>query len=127
MKELVNMHIIVNTDHCLSTSICRLLVKWSNSCVTISIDLMAMMFECSDLSAPNKAKTFHKPSLKELPPTQHHHQTFQQSRHAHRWRQEEDLTKLFVAEGLWCPPIIIYQYFDVFEYFYYVLLSSFLS
>ncbi|KAJ8312356.1 hypothetical protein KUTeg_009729 [Tegillarca granosa] len=29
-------------------------------------DLVSMMFECSDLSAPNKAKTFHKPSLKEI-------------------------------------------------------------
>ncbi|XP_062590814.1 synergin gamma-like isoform X5 [Saccostrea cucullata] len=61
-------------------------------------DLMAMMFECSDLSAPNKAKTFHKPSLKELPPTHHHHHTFQQSRHAHQWKQEEDLTGLFLVQ-----------------------------
>ncbi|XP_061179675.1 synergin gamma-like isoform X2 [Saccostrea echinata] len=61
-------------------------------------DLMAMMFECSDLSAPNKAKTFHKPSLKELPPTHHHHHTFQQSRHAHQWKQEEDLTGLFIVQ-----------------------------
>lgn len=64
------------------------------------VDLMSMMFECSDLSAPNKARTFHKPSLKELPPTHHHHhQTFQQSRHAHQWKPEEDLTNLFMVKG----------------------------
>ncbi|XP_055995692.1 synergin gamma-like isoform X4 [Ostrea edulis] len=61
-------------------------------------DLMAMMFECSDLSAPNKAKTFHKPSLKELAPTQHQHQTFQQSRHAHQWKPEENLNELFTVQ-----------------------------
>lgn len=64
------------------------------------VDLMSMMIECSDLSAPNKARTFHKPSLKELPATHHHHhQTFQQSRHAHQWKPEEDLTNLFMVEG----------------------------
>lgn len=71
-------------------------VIWYIACV----DLVSMMFECSDLSAPNKARTFHKPSLKELPPTHHHHhQTFQQSRHAHQWKPEEDLTNLFMVKG----------------------------
>ncbi|XP_069135584.1 synergin gamma-like isoform X2 [Argopecten irradians] len=63
-------------------------------------DLMSMMMECSDLKAPNKAKTFHRPALKELPATSHaHHHTFHQSQQARQWTQPVDeLSELFTIE-----------------------------
>ncbi|XP_033748031.1 synergin gamma-like isoform X2 [Pecten maximus] len=63
-------------------------------------DLMSMMMECSDLKAPNKAKTFHRPALKELPvTTQTHHHTFHQSQQARQWTQPvEELSELFTVE-----------------------------
>ncbi|XP_060076037.1 synergin gamma-like [Ylistrum balloti] len=63
-------------------------------------DLMSMMMECSDLTAPNKAKTFHRPVLKELPATnQTHHHTFHQSQQARQWTKPvEELSQLFTAE-----------------------------
>lgn len=63
-------------------------------------DLMSMMMECSDLTAPNKAKTFHRPALKELPPSHHgHHHTFHQSQQARQWTQPaDDLSQLFKIE-----------------------------
>jgi hypothetical protein len=46
----------------------------------------AMMMECSDLTAPNKAKTFQKHSLKQLHPSYH---TVKQheSNQARQWKQ----------------------------------------
>ena len=63
---------------------------------------MSMMFECSDLTAPTKAKTFHKPTLKEVHPHSHHSHTFQQSQQAATWTTESDnLSKLFTVESKW--------------------------
>ncbi|OWF48643.1 Synergin gamma [Mizuhopecten yessoensis] len=63
-------------------------------------DLMSMMMECSDLKAPNKAKTFHRPALKELPTTtQTYHHTFHQSQQARQWTQPvEELSELFTLD-----------------------------
>ena len=64
-------------------------------------DLEKMMFECSDLKAPQKAKAFHKPALKELHPTHHHSQvpTHHASQNARKWNQSEELSDLFIQEG----------------------------
>ncbi|KAH9518511.1 hypothetical protein Btru_017005 [Bulinus truncatus] len=64
-------------------------------------DLKSIMLEYSDLSAPKKAKGFHKPTLNEVQKTGHdHHKSkvsnFHESDHARRWTgQSEDLNGLF--------------------------------
>ncbi|CAL1535490.1 unnamed protein product [Lymnaea stagnalis] len=64
-------------------------------------DLTSIMLEYSDLSAPKKAKGFHKPTLNEVQKSVHeHHRTratnFHESDHARSWtRQAEDLEGLF--------------------------------
>ena len=70
-----------------------------------AVDLTEMMFECSDLNAPQKAKLFHKPALKELPPTHHQsqvpvHSDSQAARKWNQtWNQSEELSELFIQEG----------------------------
>ncbi|KAK3587357.1 hypothetical protein CHS0354_036528 [Potamilus streckersoni] len=67
-------------------------------------DLMTMMFEYSDLTAPSKPKVFQKTSLKEINPTYNHltashiHLDSQQAR---KWDYmgTENLSDLFIAEA----------------------------
>ncbi|OPL20533.1 hypothetical protein AM593_09637, partial [Mytilus galloprovincialis] len=66
------------------------------------VDINTMMMECSDLTAPVKAKTFHKPTLKEVNPSHHGHTATQhESKQAKQWKQMkmEDLGDMFVVEG----------------------------
>ena len=71
-------------------------------------DLKEMMLECSDLKAPQKAKLFHKPALKELPPTHNQsqvpvHNDSQTARKWNQtWNQSEELSELFIQEGRKC-------------------------
>ncbi|XP_067650665.1 synergin gamma-like isoform X1 [Haliotis asinina] len=62
-------------------------------------DLMAMMMECSDLNAPQKAKQFHKPSLKEVH-IEHHTNvsSFHQSGSSRQWTGHDNLEGLFATE-----------------------------
>lgn len=63
------------------------------------VDINAMMMECSDLTAPNKAKTFQKRSLKQLHPS-HHAVKQHESNQARQWKQMnlDDLGDIFVVE-----------------------------
>ncbi|CAC5403831.1 Synergin gamma [Mytilus coruscus] len=66
------------------------------------VDINTMMMECSDLTAPVKAKTFHKPTLKEVNPSHHGHTAKQhESKQAKQWKQMnlDDLGDMFVVEG----------------------------
>lgn len=63
-------------------------------------DLTKMMFESCDLTAPQKAKPFQKPSLKEINPVhvqapQHH-----TSQSARRWDNSQELSELFIQEAV---------------------------
>ena len=63
---------------------------------------MAMMLECSDLTAPQKAKGFVKKCVKEVQPVKKHAVSYQESQKAHKWDQSADtLTELFTLPGKW--------------------------
>jgi len=68
--------------------------------ISCTVDINAMMMECSDLTAPNKAKTFQKHSLKQLHPS-HHTVKQHESNQARQWKQMnlDDLGDIFVVEG----------------------------
>ena len=58
------------------------------------------MFECSDLNAPQKAKSFKKPSVKEVQPKQVRVSNFQASQKSRKWdNQTEELSDLFTLPG----------------------------
>jgi len=63
-------------------------------------DLMAMMLECSDLTAPQKAKGFVKKCIKEIQPVKKNAVSYQESQKAHKWNKAaEKLTELFTVSG----------------------------
>ncbi|XP_071110758.1 synergin gamma-like isoform X2 [Haliotis cracherodii] len=70
-------------------------------------DLMAMMMQCSDLNAPQRAKQFHKPSLKEV---QVEHlsniPSFHQSDSSRHWTGHDNLEGLFATEPPPPPPVV---------------------
>ena len=63
-------------------------------------DLVSMMFECSDLSAPKQAKSFKtKTSVKDVQPNVKV-ASFQQSNRSRQWSGDtEQLTELFTLPG----------------------------
>ncbi|XP_064613077.1 synergin gamma-like [Liolophura sinensis] len=68
-------------------------------------DLMSMMMECSDLTAPKQAKHFHqKKAIKSIVPTPHHTTalTHQQSQKSRNWGVPENLGGLFQGQA---PPV----------------------
>lgn len=76
--------------------------------------LDSMILECSDLSGPQKARTFHKPSVKELPPTSQQGVTFAPSDKARDWSNIHGLDRIFAVPKArfpaWCnkdsvPPL----------------------
>lgn len=74
-------------------------------------DLASIMLEYSDLSAPKKAKGFHKPTLNEVQKSGHidthrmKSSSFHESDHARSWKmQAEDLEGLFQLPG-WCTGV----------------------
>ncbi|XP_055891189.1 synergin gamma-like isoform X1 [Biomphalaria glabrata] len=86
-------------------------------------DLKSIMLEYSDLSAPKKAKGFHKPTLNEVQKSGHDQHknkvaSFHESDHARRWKgQSEDLDGLFqlpvvmkpVLKPEASPPLVSHQ------------------
>lgn len=76
--------------------------------------LDSMILECSDLSGPQKARTFQKPSVKELPPTFQQGVTFVPSDKARDWSNIQGLDRIFAVPKArfpaWCnkdnvPPL----------------------
>ncbi|XP_055925470.1 synergin gamma-like [Argiope bruennichi] len=69
-------------------------------------ELEAMMRECSDLSAPQKANKFTKPSVKELAPSIQQRYTFTSSNKSRDWKNLAGLDEVFVTKRprfpLWC-------------------------
>lgn len=69
-------------------------------------DLKSIMLEYSDLSAPKKAKGFHKPTLNEVQKSgQRHHKVstlnIHESDHSRSWKQNtDDLEGLFQIPGM---------------------------
>ncbi|XP_064650461.1 synergin gamma-like [Lineus longissimus] len=66
-------------------------------------DIMSMMLECSDLKTKTKAKTFHKPTVKEILVTNTRSASFQQSQNAAKWQNATDavadaLSEMFTVE-----------------------------
>ena len=61
-----------------------------------------MMFESCDLKAPQKAKLFQKPSLKDITVPYHetHLVTANVSMNARKWEHTEELSDLFIQEGM---------------------------
>lgn len=62
------------------------------------------MLECSDLKTKTKAKTFHKPTVKEILVTNTRSASFQQSQNAAKWQNATDavadaLSEMFTVEG----------------------------
>ncbi|XP_054713811.1 synergin gamma-like [Uloborus diversus] len=83
--------------------------EMSQPCIPVPVqkdtkDLGAMMLECSNLTGPQKANKFQKPSVKELLPTSLPKATFTASDKARDWRSIQDLDKVFVAEKPRFPP-----------------------
>ncbi len=79
-------------------------------------DLNTMMMACSDLTVPQKAKGFVKPSMKDIrPSTQTTTPAFQESQSARKWNSDTDtLSNLFTLPCrciyyvlqmtlFWCP------------------------
>ena len=61
---------------------------------------MKMMLECSDLTAPQKAKGFVKKSVNEIEPLRKATTVYHVSQKAHRWDGNTDkLTELFTLPG----------------------------
>ncbi|XP_050408199.1 synergin gamma isoform X2 [Patella vulgata] len=58
-------------------------------------DLMTMMMECSDLKAPQKAKSFQKPLVKDVKVQPHKTITYHQSQQARQWQVSAELEDLF--------------------------------
>ncbi|KAL4224149.1 hypothetical protein ACF0H5_017602 [Mactra antiquata] len=63
-------------------------------------DITKMMMDSCDLTAPQKAKLFHKPSLKEINPTHTPISVHHTSHNARRWTQNEELSQLFLQEAV---------------------------
>ena len=62
-------------------------------------DIMSMMMQYSDLSAPQKAKGFQKPAIRDVAPKPTRAQTFQQSQKAKSWNQtQETYSGMFVGK-----------------------------
>ena len=80
--------------------ICRLVSKQIHIQLLLLVDLMTMMLECSDLSAPQKAKGFVKKCINEVQPVKKNVVSYQESQKAHKWNQTtETLTELFTLPG----------------------------
>ncbi|CAL1288976.1 unnamed protein product [Larinioides sclopetarius] len=67
-------------------------------------ELEAMMRECSDLSAPQKASKFTKPSVKELGPSVQQRYTFTSSNKSRDWKNLQGLDEVFVTKRPRFPP-----------------------
>ncbi|PRD35015.1 UNVERIFIED_CONTAM: Synergin gamma [Trichonephila clavipes] len=61
-------------------------------------ELEAMMRECSDLSGPQKANKFSKPSVKELAPSAQQRYTFTSSNKSVDWKKLQGLDEVFVTK-----------------------------
>ncbi|GFU65723.1 synergin gamma [Trichonephila clavipes] len=67
-------------------------------------ELEAMMRECSDLSGPQKANKFSKPSVKELAPSAQQRYTFTSSNKSVDWKKLQGLDEVFVTKRPRFPP-----------------------
>ncbi|GFU60899.1 synergin gamma [Nephila pilipes] len=67
-------------------------------------ELETMMRECSDLSRPQKANKFSKPSVKELTPSSQQRYTFIPSNKSVDWKNLQGLEEVFVTKKPRFPP-----------------------
>lgn len=77
-------------------------------------ELEAMMRECSDFSAPQKASKFTKPSVKELAPSIQQRYTFAASNKSRDWKNLQGLDEVFVTKR---PRKILFK-LNTFDIFY---------